>query len=154
MVLLTCFCGEKTIRQILPNSQSPSLESISQIQTFQDGIDLLGEKHALSELFYCHSGTSRCISSCPDSPVLSDISKIDVKMGSEIHHFQCQALVFGLASAQRIFTKILSEALAPWRLKAIMIVPYPDDLLLIARSYHQLAEELKEFRIIFDFWAG
>ena len=68
-------------------------------------------------------------------------------MRTEIQHFQFQAR---LSSAPRIFTKVLGEALAPLRLKAITIIPYLDDLLVVAGSYQKLLEDLQTVQDFFQ----
>lgn len=57
-------------------------------------------------------------------------------------YFQFNALPFGLASAPHIFTKILSEA--PWILRSegIHIIPYLDDLLIVADSADEVKQNL------------
>ncbi|XP_040188033.1 uncharacterized protein LOC120920173 [Rana temporaria] len=79
----------------------------------------------------------------PIHPAFQKFLRIAVKMGTEIRHFQFQALPFGLSSSPRIFTKVLGEALAPLRLKAITIIPYLDDLLIVAESHQKLLADLQ-----------
>ncbi|KAG8452945.1 hypothetical protein GDO86_004664 [Hymenochirus boettgeri] len=55
-------------------------------------------------------------------------------------HFQFTALPFGLASAPRIFTKIMTCQAAFLRLQGIFILPYLDDLLIRAASF-KLAQQ-------------
>ncbi|XP_068115427.1 uncharacterized protein [Hyperolius riggenbachi] len=57
-----------------------------------------------------------------------------VRIGRPVYHFQFQALPFGIASAPRIFTKVLSEVMKVIRQQGIIIVPYLDDLLIFANS--------------------
>lgn len=64
-------------------------------------------------------------------------------MNSEVLHFQFWALPFGLSFSPRFFTKVLAEALAPLRIRAITVIPYLDDLLFVAHSV-QLAKDLRE----------
>ena len=48
--------------------------------------------------------------------------------------YQFKALPFGLCSAPRIFTKVLKPAAAFLRRKAIRVLIYPDDFLLLAAT--------------------
>ncbi|KAG8583453.1 hypothetical protein GDO81_008420 [Engystomops pustulosus] len=63
--------------------------------------------------------------------------------GGKILHFQFKALPFGISSAPRIFTKIMAEVVAYLRLKGIIIVPYLDDLLLVAKTKLELKTHLQ-----------
>ncbi|KAG8579388.1 hypothetical protein GDO81_010859 [Engystomops pustulosus] len=63
--------------------------------------------------------------------------------GGKILHFQFKALPFGISSAPRIFTKIMAEVVAHLRLKGIIIVPYLDDLLLVAKTKSDLKTHLQ-----------
>ncbi|XP_044151545.1 nuclear pore complex protein Nup155 [Bufo gargarizans] len=49
-------------------------------------------------------------------------------------HFQFVALPFGLASAPRVFTKVLAPLVALLRARGVALVPYLDDLLIRAPS--------------------
>lgn len=53
-------------------------------------------------------------------------------VGSE--HFQFVALPFGLATAPRVFTKVLAPLMALLRARGIAVIPYLDDLLVKAPS--------------------
>lgn len=66
-------------------------------------------------------------------------------VGSE--HFQFVALPFGLASAPRVFTKVLAPIMALLRARGIVIIPYLDDLLVKASSR---ADCLLSLRISLD----
>lgn len=79
----------------------------------------------------------------PIHPAFQKFLRLAVKTGMGTRHFQFQALPFGLSSAPRIFTKVLGEVLAPLRLKAITVIPYLDDLLIVAKSYQRLLEDLQ-----------
>ena len=57
-------------------------------------------------------------------------------------HYQFVALPFGLASAPRVFTKVLAPILALLRQRGIAIVGYLDDLLLRASSGSELEEDV------------
>ena len=57
-------------------------------------------------------------------------------------HYQFVALPFGLASAPRVFTKVLAPILALLRQRGIAIVGYLDDLLLRATSSSELEESV------------
>lgn len=56
--------------------------------------------------------------------------------------FVFNALSFGLASAPRIFTKVLAEALQVLRTTGIQIIAYLDDLLLCVGSPAELEKNL------------
>ncbi|XP_063804850.1 zinc finger protein 1 homolog [Pseudophryne corroboree] len=49
-------------------------------------------------------------------------------------HYQCQALPFGLATAPRILTKVMAVMTAYLRRQGMLILPYLDDLLILANS--------------------
>ena len=49
-------------------------------------------------------------------------------------HFQFVALPFGLATAPRVFTKVLAPILANLRIQGIIVLAYLDDLLIIDHS--------------------
>lgn len=70
--------------------------------------------------------------------------RLAVRINSEVLHFRFWALPFGLSSSPRIFTKVLAEALALLRVRAITVIPYLDDLLFVAPSFHQLERDLQE----------
>nr|XP_056702553.1 UPF0606 protein KIAA1549 homolog [Euleptes europaea] len=53
------------------------------------------------------------------------------------HHFQFRPLPFGLASAPRVFTKILVTVMAVLRQEGIQVHPYLDDILICAQSREQ-----------------
>ncbi|KAM4722898.1 BTB/POZ domain-containing protein 8 [Rhinophrynus dorsalis] len=56
-------------------------------------------------------------------------------------HYQYRALPFGLATAPRVFTKILGVALAALKQQSVRVIPYLDDLLLIADSRRKATED-------------
>ena len=53
-------------------------------------------------------------------------------------HYKVVALSFGLASAPRVFTKVIAPILALLRQRGIAVVGYLDDLLLRAASASEL----------------
>lgn len=68
--------------------------------------------------------------------------KLAVKMEGIIHHLQFKNLPFWLSSSPRIFTKMMSEALALLRLQGIAVISYLDDLLFFAPSRERLQDNL------------
>ncbi|XP_063797513.1 telomeric repeat-binding factor 2-interacting protein 1 isoform X1 [Pseudophryne corroboree] len=56
------------------------------------------------------------------------------------NHYQFQALPFGLSSAPRVFTKVMSVMIAHLRSLGVIIVPYLDDLLIKAPSQQMLLQ--------------
>lgn len=83
-------------------------------------------------------------------PIHRDFQKflrLAIRVNLEVLHFQFRALPFGLASFPRIFTKVLAEALAPLRVRAITVIPYLDKLLFVTQSYQQLEENLQEAQL-------
>ncbi|KAJ8011012.1 hypothetical protein DPEC_G00053780 [Dallia pectoralis] len=58
--------------------------------------------------------------------------------------FQFQVLPFGLSLAPRIFTRVVSAALAPLQLRGIKILPYLDDWLICAPSQEQVIRNTEE----------
>lgn len=58
--------------------------------------------------------------------------------------FQFQVLPFGLSLAPRVFTRVISAALAPLQLRGIKILPYLDDWLICAPSREQVVRNTEE----------
>ena len=79
----------------------------------------------------------------PIHPDFQKFLRVAVRIDSRILHYQFQALPFGLSSSPSIFTKVLAEALAPLRDKAITVIPYLDDLLFVAATALQLEKDLR-----------
>ncbi|KAM9299421.1 rho guanine nucleotide exchange factor 12 [Gastrophryne carolinensis] len=78
----------------------------------------------------------------PMSAQAQSFMRFAIKDGDRILHFQFVCLPFGLASAPRIFTKVLAEPLAYLMRRGIGVVTYLDDLLLFAQSRNRLLENL------------
>ncbi|XP_064414828.1 uncharacterized protein LOC135357146 [Latimeria chalumnae] len=57
-------------------------------------------------------------------------------------HFQYRVLPFGLATAPRVFTKVLSLAAAHLRRQGIFVYPYLDDWLIRGNSEEEVARSL------------
>ncbi|CAJ0925344.1 unnamed protein product, partial [Ranitomeya imitator] len=57
-------------------------------------------------------------------------------------HFQFVALPFGLATAPRVFTKIMAALMAILRVRGLVLFPYLDDILIKAPSFAQARESL------------
>ena len=57
--------------------------------------------------------------------------------------YQYKALPFGLATAPRVFSKIMQGAISHVREKGVRLVQYLDDILVIASSPNQLKEHMK-----------
>ncbi|CAJ0967241.1 unnamed protein product [Ranitomeya imitator] len=57
-------------------------------------------------------------------------------------HFQFVALPFGLATAPRVFTKIMAALMAILRVRGLVLFPYLDDILIKAPSFAQAHESL------------
>ncbi|CAJ0921526.1 unnamed protein product [Ranitomeya imitator] len=57
-------------------------------------------------------------------------------------HFQFVALPFGLATAPRVFTKIMAALMAILRVRGLVLFPYLDDILIKAPSFSQAHESL------------
>ncbi|KAM9330426.1 putative ATP-dependent RNA helicase DDX60 [Gastrophryne carolinensis] len=79
----------------------------------------------------------------PMSPLAQSFMRFAIEDGDRILHFQFVCLPFVLASAPRIFTKVLAEPLAFLRRKGIGVVGYLDDLLLFAQSKDRLLEDIR-----------
>lgn len=70
-------------------------------------------------------------------PIFLDHQKL-LRFAVNQRHFQFVALPFGLATAPRVFTKVLAPLLAYLRSQGISIVAYLDDLLVVDRSVADL----------------
>ncbi|CAJ0949104.1 unnamed protein product, partial [Ranitomeya imitator] len=57
-------------------------------------------------------------------------------------HFQFVALPFGLATAPRVFTKIMVALIAILRVRGLVLFPYLDDILIKAPSFSQAHKSL------------
>ncbi|CAJ0925813.1 unnamed protein product [Ranitomeya imitator] len=57
-------------------------------------------------------------------------------------HFQFVTLPFGLATAPRVFTKIMAALMAILRVRGLVLFPYLDDILIKAPSFAQAHESL------------
>ncbi|CAJ0955857.1 unnamed protein product [Ranitomeya imitator] len=57
-------------------------------------------------------------------------------------HFQFVTLPFGLATAPRVFTKIMAALVAILRVRGLVLFPYLDDILIKAPSFSQAHESL------------
>ena len=58
-------------------------------------------------------------------------------------HYQFVALPFGLATAPRVFTKILAPIMALLRSRGISLLPYLDDILIKAPSFPQAVDSVQ-----------
>ncbi|XP_069600694.1 uncharacterized protein [Ranitomeya imitator] len=79
----------------------------------------------------------------PVHPTYRKFLRFAVTRGEVIDHFQFNVLPFGLSSAPRIFTKVMSEVMAYIRSRRICIIPYLDDLLVVAPTVPILQEHLQ-----------
>ncbi|CAJ0942839.1 unnamed protein product [Ranitomeya imitator] len=59
------------------------------------------------------------------------------------NHYQFTALPFGLASAPRVFTKVMAAVMAILRSRGILIIPYLDDLLIKGSFRRDCAQSLQ-----------
>lgn len=70
----------------------------------------------------------------PIHPDYQQFLRVAVQVGSQVFHFQYQALPFGINIAPRVFTKLVAEMAAHIREDSSFFVPYLDDFLLIGDS--------------------
>ncbi|XP_068136523.1 tyrosine-protein kinase RYK isoform X1 [Hyperolius riggenbachi] len=63
-----------------------------------------------------------------------------VEMEGRIQHLQFRCLPFGITSAPRIFTKVMGELIGDIHRQGIIVIPYLDDLLIVARTLVDLEE--------------
>ncbi|CAJ0924141.1 unnamed protein product [Ranitomeya imitator] len=59
------------------------------------------------------------------------------------HRYQFTALPFGLASAPRVFTKVMAAIMAILRSKGFLVIPYLDDLLIKGPSRQDYSQSLQ-----------
>ena len=60
--------------------------------------------------------------------------KIDIKHTTKSKSYQYRALPFGLATAPRVFTKVMRKAVSHLREKGIRLVHYLDDILILGET--------------------
>ncbi|CAJ0918064.1 unnamed protein product [Ranitomeya imitator] len=80
----------------------------------------------------------------PIHPEHRKFLRFAVSKGHQIKHFQFNVLPFGISSAPRVFTKIMAEAIIFIRQQGICIVPYLDDLLIMAPSASRLETDVSK----------
>lgn len=114
----------------------------SKYKFFLHGVHLFHKKSSAERSFYGNFGSKRCLSTYSNKEAMSKIP-LAIQIENKIYHFQCRALPFGLSSSPRIFITVLAEAQVPLRLQSISIVPYLDNLLLMAHSEKQLCQDLE-----------
>ncbi|XP_068129719.1 collagen alpha-1(VII) chain-like [Hyperolius riggenbachi] len=79
----------------------------------------------------------------PIHPAYQQFLRFAVRVGDTIHHYQYRALPFGISSAPRIFTKVMAEVTSFLHQQKIQIIPYLDDLLMIADSTQSLLHHIE-----------
>ncbi|XP_071995315.1 uncharacterized protein [Engystomops pustulosus] len=126
---------------VLPTNYKPEeIKQVYQIQTLQNGIDKVSNPPNRSKSLFMYNRSKRRILSQDHQKYL----RFTVRSpGGKILHYQFKALPFGISSAPRIFTKIMVEVVAQLRLRGIVIVPYLDDLLLVAKTELELKTHLQ-----------
>ncbi|XP_073419949.1 uncharacterized protein [Dendrobates tinctorius] len=77
----------------------------------------------------------------PIHPSSQRLLRFAVSLPARTCHLQFQCLPFGLASAPRILTKLVMEMVAYLRDQGIVIIPYLDYLLLVAKSEEALIRD-------------
>lgn len=80
----------------------------------------------------------------PIHPHFQQYLRVAIELGSEVHHYQYQALPFGITVAPRIFTKIIAEVSAHLREREGLLIPYLDDFLLVGRSRLAVKKQLEQ----------
>lgn len=106
-------------------------------------MDLIYSVKSLSGLLHGISRFEKCLSAHSDFGLFTEVFKaVGGSMGGNIYYIQFAVLPFSLSSAPRI-PRCLGEALAPLRLKKIVIIPYLDDLLLVGPSAEWVSVDLE-----------
>lgn len=151
-ILLPYICHQKAVRKILAYPEPPVSKPFDQVQALSYGDVVFSIKNLLyPNCFMATLDLRDAYLHIPIHPAFQRFLRPAVKMGTEIRHFQFQAFPFNLSSAPCIFTKVLGEVLAQLRLKAIPIIPYLDDLLVVAESYQKLLADLQTVQDILQF---
>ncbi|XP_068104139.1 uncharacterized protein [Hyperolius riggenbachi] len=69
--------------------------------------------------------------------------RFSVQGDGGVLHYQFSCLPFGISSAPRVFTKVMAEVVGNLHLQNIIIIPYLDDLLVLADNAVLLQRDLK-----------
>ncbi|XP_073442947.1 uncharacterized protein [Dendrobates tinctorius] len=132
-------------------AQSPSLrkappapESLHQIPEVQDGVSKIGNPSYWAGLADGYDRPEGRLLPCPNSSGSPEVPEVRGLPRPGISHLQFNALPFGVSPAPRVFTKILREAVISIRLQGICIVPYLDDLLIVAPSVSRLNQDVSK----------
>ena len=86
----------------------------------------------------------RCLFQCKDLSLPAQVPQFQWKEVA----YQYRALPFGLATAPRVFLKIMREAVSHLREKGIGLVQYLDDILIMGESREQLTQHARCDRIL------
>lgn len=101
------------------------------VQEVQNGEHFLASELATSQtVFFAPSIIKDVYLHVPIHPARQSVLSFAIGDQGWIGHFQFVALPFGLASAPRVFTKIMAEPMGALRQEGVGIVPYLDDFLL------------------------
>lgn len=126
-ILFTYVCDQEALRDVLPNFESPFFKSADlKYEHF-----CMESESALPKVLYGSPGFKGCLFALSDSFSIPKVFETNVE---------------NRIGNPRIFTKVLEEALDLLRLRSITIIPYLDDLLVVAESHQKLEKALQTFQ--------
>ena len=121
------------------NHQSESPKLLPQHSALQDGKYLYRQRYFERGRLYGQDRSQRHLFQCEDPSSPQEVLKFQWRGIT----YQYKALPFGLATAPRVFSKIMQGAISHVREKGVRLVQYLDDILVIASSPNQLKEHMK-----------
>ena len=133
------FHSAKEGRRVATDHKPESPKSVSQYSALQNGEHLHSPRYFETGRLYGKNRSERRIFQRQSSPK----NKKYLKFRWRGISYQYKALPFGLATAPRVFSKIMQEAMKQLRERSIRLVQYLDDILVIASSPVQLREHTK-----------
>ena len=115
-------------------NKSQATEQVDSIQPFQDGRDPRGKRPTSQRGLHDSDRPERCLSGDPNTSTIPPIPALPLGRPG------LRVLPFGLASAPRVFTKVMRAVVTFLRNRGIRCVIYLDDLLLMNKSPSTLKE--------------
>ncbi|XP_053546352.1 uncharacterized protein LOC128638429 [Bombina bombina] len=129
--LLKSVCGSQKRGNLQTNFGSKDLKQIPQSSVVQDGNYSYHPTTDPGGSIYDYSGSKGCLSSHSDTQRSSSVSRVCLLRQA----LPVVALPLGLATAPRIFTKVLGSLMAVLRPRGIAVAPYLDDILIQASNF-------------------